>query len=92
MQDEFVVMYQETKSLPKGALEYVLTKELEMVDIFHKIIIGCIQAGELELTDAQDNCMHIHLSFKDKCGHSEDGHCARNFQSNNLQNYKWNYY
>lgn len=53
MSDEFVVMYQETKSLPKGALEYVLTKELEMVDIFHNIIIGCIQAGELELTEAQ---------------------------------------
>jgi len=53
MSDEFVVMYQESKSLPKGALEYVLTKELEMVKIFHKIIAGCIQAGELELTDAQ---------------------------------------
>ena len=53
MSDEFVVMYQETKSLPKGALEYVLAKELEMVDIFHKIIIGCIQAGELELTEDQ---------------------------------------
>lgn len=53
MSDEFVVMYQESKSLPKGALEYVLTKELEMVDIFHKIITGCIQAGELELTGAQ---------------------------------------
>ncbi|MCK1995694.1 TetR/AcrR family transcriptional regulator [Psychrobacillus psychrodurans] len=53
MSDEFVVMYQESKSLPKGALEYVLAKELEMVEIFHKIIIGCIQARELELTDAQ---------------------------------------
>lgn len=53
MSDEFVVMYQESKSLPKGALEYVLTKEMEMVNIFHKIIIGCIQAGELELTEAQ---------------------------------------
>lgn len=53
MSDEFVVMYQESKSLPKGALEYVLTKEMEMVNIFNKIIIGCIQAGELELTEAQ---------------------------------------
>ncbi|MCZ8532111.1 TetR/AcrR family transcriptional regulator [Psychrobacillus psychrodurans] len=53
MSDEFVVMYQESKSLPKGALEYVLAKELEMVEIFHKIIIGCIQVRELELTDAQ---------------------------------------
>ncbi|MEI4768927.1 TetR/AcrR family transcriptional regulator [Psychrobacillus sp. FJAT-51614] len=53
MQDEFVVMYQESKSLPKGALDYVLKKELEMMDIFHKILKGCIQTGELELTDAQ---------------------------------------
>ena len=36
MQDEFVVMYQESKSLPKDALEYVLRKEIEMVDIFLK--------------------------------------------------------
>jgi AcrR family transcriptional regulator len=55
MQDEFVVMYQESKSLPKDALEYVLKKELEMVDIFHKILTGCIQSGELELTEAQAN-------------------------------------
>ncbi|WP_313893334.1 TetR/AcrR family transcriptional regulator [Psychrobacillus sp.] len=56
MQDEFVVMYQESKSLPRGALEYVLKKELEMVDIFQKILVGCIQVGELVLTEAQ-----IHL-------------------------------
>ncbi len=53
MQDEFVVMYQESKSLPKGALQYVLTKELEMVEIFRKILVSCKQVGELELTDAQ---------------------------------------
>ncbi|WP_298468197.1 TetR/AcrR family transcriptional regulator [Psychrobacillus sp. FSL K6-4046] len=53
MSDEFVVMYQESKSLPKKALEYVLTKELEMVDIFHKIMVGCMEAGELKLTAEQ---------------------------------------
>lgn len=53
MSNEFVVMYQESKSLPKNALEYVLKKELEMVGIFHKILVGCIQVGELELTEAQ---------------------------------------
>ncbi|WP_391119917.1 TetR/AcrR family transcriptional regulator [Psychrobacillus sp. L3] len=55
MQDEFVVMYQESKSLPKGALEYVLNKELEMINIFRKILVDCIQNGELELTEAQLN-------------------------------------
>ena len=53
MEDEFVVMYQETKSLPKSALEYVLNKELEMVDIFRRILVGCKQTGELELTKEQ---------------------------------------
>lgn len=55
MQDEFVVMYQETKSLPKNALQYVLKKELEMVEIFQEILSACRQTGELELTDAQAN-------------------------------------
>lgn len=55
MQDEFVVMYQETKSLPKSALQYVLVKELEMVEIFKKILVDCHQAGELELTEEQIN-------------------------------------
>src|SRR5690554_1730215 len=34
MSDEFVVMYQESKSLPKDALKYVLKKEMEMVALF----------------------------------------------------------
>ncbi len=53
MSDEFVVMYQESKSLPKNAMEYVLKKELEMTSIFHKIILACIQKGELELSAEQ---------------------------------------
>ena len=38
MQDEFVVMYQESKSLPKDALSYVLNKEIEMVALFERQI------------------------------------------------------
>ena len=53
MSDEFVVMYQETKSLPKNALEYVLKKELEMVRIFHKMLQSCIDAGELKISEEQ---------------------------------------
>ena len=37
MSDEFVVMYQESKSLPKDALQYVLKKEMEMVALFENI-------------------------------------------------------
>lgn len=50
MQDEFVVMYQESKSLPKDALQYVLNKELEMVALFEKLLQECVDGGELSLT------------------------------------------
>jgi AcrR family transcriptional regulator len=38
MQDEIVVMYQEVKSLPKDAQEYVLQKEKDMVGMLEKVI------------------------------------------------------
>lgn len=38
MQDEVVVMYQEMKSLPKDARNYVLKKERKMTDMFEAII------------------------------------------------------
>ena len=41
MSDEFVVMYQESKSLPKDALQYVLKKEMEMVALFENILQSC---------------------------------------------------
>lgn len=51
MQDEYVVMYQESKSLPKDALQYVLNKELEMVAIFEEILHACRKSGEILLTE-----------------------------------------
>ncbi|QHT48187.1 TetR/AcrR family transcriptional regulator [Bacillus sp. SB49] len=38
MQDEVVVMYQEVKSLPKDAQDYVLQKEREMVAMLEEVI------------------------------------------------------
>lgn len=49
MQDEMLVMYQESKSLPKDALEYVLSKEIEMVGVFENILEGCVSSRELEM-------------------------------------------
>lgn len=49
MSDEFVVMYQESKSLPKDALQYVLKKELEMVSLFENILESCAKSGELRI-------------------------------------------
>lgn len=51
MQDEYVVMYQESKSLPKDALQYVLNKELEMVAIFEVILDACRKSGEIQLSE-----------------------------------------
>ncbi|MGB6408417.1 MAG: TetR/AcrR family transcriptional regulator [Planococcus donghaensis] len=50
MQDEFVVMYQESKSLPKDALNYVLNKELQMVAIFERLLTQCVDNGEIQMT------------------------------------------
>jgi TetR/AcrR family transcriptional regulator, cholesterol catabolism regulator len=53
MQDEVLVMYQEAKSLSKDALPYVLRKELEMVAMVEKLIVRCVETGELELDENQ---------------------------------------
>ena len=80
MSDEFVVMYQEAKSLPKDALQYVLKKELEMVALFENILQSAVQAGELRINRRRhQHLRHIILSSKDKCGHFEDGHCESNY-------------
>jgi len=49
MSDEFVVMYQESKSLPKEALQYVLKKEMEMVALFENILHACVESGVLRI-------------------------------------------
>jgi TetR/AcrR family transcriptional regulator, cholesterol catabolism regulator len=61
MSDEFVVMYQESKSLPKDALQYVLKKEMEMVALFENILQSCAELGELRIKqdDIQIAAHHI---------------------------------
>ena len=49
MSDEFLVMYQESKSLPKDALKYVLKKEMEMVALFENSLQSCADSGELRI-------------------------------------------
>lgn len=51
MPEEFTIMYQETKSLPKEAMHYILDKEFEMVAIFERMLKGCVEAGSLNLDD-----------------------------------------
>jgi TetR/AcrR family transcriptional regulator, cholesterol catabolism regulator len=53
LQDEVLVMYQEVKALSKDALPYVLKKEIQMVEMFERIIRGCVENKELELTENQ---------------------------------------
>jgi len=49
MSDEFVVMYQESKSLSKDALGYVLEKEMMMVALFKELLYSCVESGELRI-------------------------------------------
>lgn len=61
MTDEFVVMYQESKSLQKDALQYVLKKELEMVAIFESILSRCVRSGELRITEKEVSITAHHI-------------------------------
>ena len=53
MQDEVLVMYQETKSLTKEALNYVIEKEDIMKRMFQKEIATCRDEGLLNLSDEE---------------------------------------
>ena len=61
MIDEFTIMYQETKSLPKEAMQYVLKKELAMVAMFEKILRNCVKSGVLSLSDKEIYLAAHHL-------------------------------
>lgn len=61
MADEFLVMYQELKSLPKDALSYVLTKEMGMVALFEKILLASLKSGELRIKEEEVNMAAHHI-------------------------------
>ena len=61
MSDEFVVMYQESKSLPKDALQYVLKKELEMVALFKNLLTACVRSGELRIGEEEVDMAAHHV-------------------------------
>ncbi|MFS0690500.1 TetR/AcrR family transcriptional regulator [Sporosarcina sp. 179-K 8C2 HS] len=61
MSDEFVVMYQESKSLPKDALQYVLKKEMEMVALFKNLLHACVRSGELRISEEEVDMAAHHV-------------------------------
>jgi AcrR family transcriptional regulator len=61
MSDEFLVMYQESKSLPKDALKYVLKKEMEMVSLFEKLLTSCADNGELRIDQQEIGIAAHHI-------------------------------
>lgn len=61
MADEFLVMYQELKSLPKDALKYVLKKETEMVALFEQILLNCVHTEELRISEEEVNMAAHHI-------------------------------
>lgn len=61
MADEFVVMYQESKSLSKDALGYVLQKEMMMVALMEKLIQSCVDSGELRIKNEEVQLTAHHI-------------------------------
>ncbi|WP_438318961.1 TetR/AcrR family transcriptional regulator [Sporosarcina sp. FA9] len=61
MSDEFLVMYQESKSLPKDALQYVLKKEMLMVALFENLLELCVKSEELRLEKKNINLAAHHI-------------------------------
>lgn len=61
MSDEFLVMYQESKSLPKDALQYVLKKEMEMVALFENLLQSCAKTGELRIDQKEIGIAAHHI-------------------------------
>ena len=61
MSDEFLVMYQEAKSLPKDALKYVLKKEMEMIALFEDILQTCRKSGGLRIAEKDINLAAHHI-------------------------------
>lgn len=51
MHEQFTIMYQETKSLPKPKMQYVLEKELEMVAIFEDLLKNCCKERKIIVSD-----------------------------------------
>ena len=61
MSDEFLVMYQESKSLPKDALQYVLKKEMLMVALFENLLQSCVESGELRIEQKEIELAAHHI-------------------------------
>ncbi|MBU9724337.1 MULTISPECIES: TetR/AcrR family transcriptional regulator [Bacillaceae] len=53
LQDEVLVMYQESKALSGEALNYVLQKELSMKVMFEKEIRSCIEKGLITIDEEE---------------------------------------
>ena len=54
-------MYQESKSLPKDALQYVLKKEMLMVALFENLLQSCAESGELRIEQKEIELAAHHI-------------------------------
>lgn len=57
MQDRVLLIYQETKSLPKDTLSYVLRKEEEITSVFEELLQRGVEDGHFELTPKEVKLM-----------------------------------
>lgn len=64
MQDEVLVMYQESKSLPKDALTYVLDRDRSMTDDIRNVIVDCRERGEIIASDQEIQLLSENIMTK----------------------------
>lgn len=53
MQDEVLIMYQESKALTKDGLSYVINKEIQMVHMLEQLLEKCVENGEIQLSQKE---------------------------------------
>jgi AcrR family transcriptional regulator len=57
MDDEILLIYQEIKSLPPEPMKYVLNKEMEITEIFAKLIRQGLEDGTLQIEESNIDLM-----------------------------------
>ncbi len=61
IQEEILFMYQETKSLSKEALPYVLQKEEKILDYFKRLLIALNETEQLHIDDTSISLLSHHI-------------------------------
>ncbi|EZH66212.1 TetR family transcriptional regulator [Bacillaceae bacterium JMAK1] len=64
LQDEVLIMYQESKALSKESLTYVLNRDRSMTEGIRSVIVECRENGEIEVTDLEAQLLAENIMTK----------------------------